>query len=151
MMMLTVIFRPLFRSKMIDCQVFLHVRCFQSCIKLLEYVISPTLLLLRYRKPDLIGDHKNDAISCKSNRSVQDNYPYPSALQCNNPSKIFLFAFLHHLYVFASLHQCLTKFNDLPWWGYTKFSDLPMKGTLSKECQFRCVVIWMKLSYFLDS
>ena len=38
-----------------------------KCILLLEYVI-PTPLL-RPKKTDLIVDHKNDALSCKFNRS----------------------------------------------------------------------------------
>ena len=41
-------------------------------ILLLEYVIPTALqlLLLRQKKTDLIVDHKNDALSCKFNRSV---------------------------------------------------------------------------------
>ena len=38
-----------------------------AAILLLEYVIPP---LLRRQKTDLIVDHKNDAVSCKFNRSV---------------------------------------------------------------------------------
>ena len=50
---------------------FHHSLCeaLQPTILLLDYVIPPLLLYSVTEKTDLIVDHKNDALSCKFNRS----------------------------------------------------------------------------------